>query len=140
MKQDEYNLPGIVEVSYLDPSQISPGIIGKYLAGVPVSVFADGISMPLHGEVTCQAADEHSNNGRTERVTLTFMTVGDVPREPKAWLLRDANGNRWLIGSRERNWPVAKVTTNTGVPGGDRAIQTVEVTHQAYKALIPLTV
>jgi hypothetical protein len=31
-----------------------------------------------------------------------------------------------------------KVTTNTGVPGGDRAVKTVTVEYQGYKALIPL--
>ena len=66
------------------------------------------------------------------------MTVEDVPRAGVVWMIRQANGGWWLIGRREPVFPTVKVTTNTGVPGGDRAVKTVTVEYQGYKALIPL--
>ena len=138
MKQDSYNMPGIVRVEYLTPDQVPPSVMQKYIAGLPVGVFADGISMPLHGDATCQAVEEHSNNGRTEKVTLTFMTTGDVPQAGVVWKIKDANGGWWLIGAKERAYPTVKISTSTGEPGGDRAVKTVTVEHQSLKALVPL--
>ena len=68
--------------------------------------------MSLNGEASCQAVEEHSNNGRVEKATLTFMTVDDVPRGGVAWMVRQANEGWWLIGARERPAPVVKVTTS----------------------------
>lgn len=138
MQQDSYNMPGIVEVRYLQPEDVTPNIISSYLAGIPAAVFVEGTRVSLNGEASCQAVEEHSNNGRVEKATLTFMTVDDVPRGGVAWMVRQASSGWWLIGARERPAPVVKITTSAGQPGGDRAVKTVEVTYQAYKAMIPL--
>lgn len=138
MTQDSYNMPGIVEVRHLKPEDVTPDVVSSFLAGVPAAVFADGTRVSLEGEPTCQAVEEHSNNGRIEKATLTFMTTEDVPRAGAVWMIRQANGEWWLIGRREPVYPTVKVTTNTGVPGGDRAVKTVTVEYQGFKALIPL--
>ena len=66
------------------------------------------------------------------------MTVDDVPREGVVWMIQQASSGWYLIGSREKPYPTVKIQTSTGQPGGDRAIKTVTVEYQAYKALIPL--
>lgn len=138
MQRDHYNMPGIIDVRYLDPEDVSPQIMSSFIAGIPVSVFTDGTQMSLHGDVTFQAVEEHSNNGRVEKATLTFMTGDAVPPAGKLWMVQQASGDWYLIGRREPPYPTVKVQNSTGEPGGDRAIKTVTVEFQCFKALIPL--
>lgn len=138
MQRDNYNMPGVVDVRYLNPGDVPAQIMSSYVAGIPVSVFVDGTQMPLHGVGSCQAVEEHSNNGRVEKATLTFMTCEDVPPAGMLWMIQQASGDWFLIGRREPPYPTVKVQNSTGEPGGDPAIKTVTVEFQCFKALIPL--
>ena len=138
MQKDYYNMPGIVDVRYLNPGDVPAQIMSSFIAGIPVSVFVDGTQMSLHDYGSCTAVEEHSNNGLVEKATLTFMTGDDVPRSGKVWMVQQAGGEWYLIGRREPPYPTVKVQNSTGEPGGDRAIQTVTVEFQCIKALIPL--
>lgn len=140
MKQRCNNLPGIVEIRWLDVSELSPNIEAKYLAGVPVAVMQESHEIAFYGSAECQAVEEHDNNGRWEKTTLVFLTNDELPRKAAvAWVVKQANGQWWLIGTAERAWPTVKVTNTTGVPDGDRAVKTVEITHQGIKSLIPVS-
>ena len=139
MQQDYYNMPGITDVRYLRPEDVAPEVMSAYIAGAPVSVFVDGTQVSINGEATCQASEEHSNNGRVEKATLTFMTGDDVPNGGVLWMIRQASDDWYLIGRREAPHPTVKVVNNTGVPGGERAVKTVTVEFQCLKALIPLS-
>ena len=50
MQKDSYSMPGIIDVRYLAPEDVSGDIISSYLAGIPVSVFVEGTQVSLHGE------------------------------------------------------------------------------------------
>ena len=138
MQRDYYNMPGVIDVRYVNPADVPAQIQSSFIAGIPVSVFVDGTQMSLHGEATCQAVEEHTNNGRIEKATLTFMTSDDVPPAGMLWMVQQASGEWFLIGRREQPYPTVKVSRSTGTPSGERAIQTVTVEFQCFKALIPL--
>lgn len=138
MQQDYYNLPGIVDVRYINPGDVPAQIMSSYIAGIPVTVLVDGTQMSLNGPASCQAVEEHSNNGRVEKATLTFMTGDDVPPAGMLWMFQQAGGEWFLLGRREQPYPTVKVQHSSGEPGGDRAIKTVTVEFQCFKALIPL--
>lgn len=138
MQRDNYNMPGIIDVRYLNPGDVPAQIMSSFLAGIPVSVFVDGTQLSIHGQATCQAVEEHSNAGRIEKATLNFMTADDVPPEGMLWMIQQASGEWFLIGRREQPYPTVKIQKSTGEPGGDRAIQSVTVEFQCFKALIPL--
>lgn len=138
MQRDNYNMPGIVDVRYLNPGDVPPKIQNAYAAGMPTSVFVDGTQMSLHGKPSCQAVEEHSNNGRIEKATLTFMTADEVPPAGMLWMIKQASGEWYLIGRREPPYPIVKVQRSTGEPGGEPSIKTVTVEYQCFKALIPL--
>ena len=36
MQQDNYNMPGIVDVRYLNPGDVPAQIMSSYVAGIPV--------------------------------------------------------------------------------------------------------
>lgn len=139
MKNQCINLPGIVEVRWLDARFLSPNIAAKHNAGLPVAVMTDTKPIKIFGVAQCQAVEEHDNNGRVEKATLTFITNSDLPRHREvAWLCRQASGQWWLIGAREPHYPTVKISFHSGEPGGERAVNTVEITHQAVKSLIPV--
>ncbi len=141
MTQHCTNLPGIVEVRWVEAEMLSPNIEAKYLAGLPVAMLAESYALDVHGTAEFQAVEEHESTGRVEKTTLSFQILSDMPRKRNVvWCVKQASGQWWLIGSRERHWPTVKVTTNTGKPEGEAAIKTVEVTHVALKSLIPVTV
>ena len=138
MQRDNYNMPGIIDVRFVNPGDVAPNIPGAYLAGVPTSVLVDGTRVSLLSTATCQAVEEHSNNGRIEKATLTFLTCDDVPPAGMLWMVMQASGEWFLIGRREPPYPTVKVQRSAGEPGGDRAVNTVTVEYQCFKALIPL--
>ena len=141
MNRQCINLPGIVEVRWLDARSLSPNMEAKHIAGLPVAVMTDSTPLAIFGEAVCQSVEEHDNNGRVSKTTLTFMTTAEPPRRHEvAWLFRQASGQWWLIGTREPNYPTVKITYHSGEPAGERAVNTVEVTHQARKSLIPVAV
>ena len=133
------NFPGIVEVRWVDARFLSPNMMVKHNAGLPVAVMTDTTPIIIFGEAVCQAVEEHDNNGRVEKTTLTFMTNSVLPRHYEvAWLFRQASGQWWLIGTKEPHYPTVKITYHSGEPSGERAVHTVEITHQAVKSLIPV--
>lgn len=139
MKQKCVNLPGITEIRWMHASLLSPGMMYKHLAGIPVAVMAAGTRVSFFGEPTCQAVEEDDNNGTVEKTTFTFCTNDELPSsENVVWAVRQASGQWWLIGCRERPRPVMKVTSTTGTTNGDPAVKTVEISHQARKSLIPV--
>ena len=132
------NMPGIIRVMWLKAEKISPHTVEKFIAGLPVSIGAQGVELELVDAATSSHLQAVENNGLTSKATLEFKTTSPVPAdEDIVWAVMDADGQWWLMGTRERNFPVVEVSTSTGTPGGDPAVSTVKVSHTAKIALIP---
>ena len=111
----------------------------KFIAGVPVAIGAQGNDLELVESGTAEGLRQYENNGLVGKATLEFKTLSHVPTdEDIVWLAQDADENWWLIGARERNYPVVEVSTSAGTPGGDPAVSTVKITHTAKIAIIPV--
>lgn len=140
MKTYCHNLPGISEVRFIYCAHLLPYLVEKVAAGVPVAVEHDrSQAINIYGNPSCVAESKDSNNGRAETVTLGFSTLSKVPAVGVAFLVRQASGQWFLIGSRE-NAPVVSINYNTGEMAGEAAVYSVSVTFSAYKALIPVAV
>lgn len=132
-------MPGIVRVMWLRAEQITPHVAEKYVAGVPVAIGAQGNELRLVTNATAKGITTYENNGLVGECTLEFKTMDSVPMdEDVVWVVQDAEGHWWLIGARERNYPVTEVSSSAGSPGGDPAVSTVKVTHKAVVAIIPV--
>jgi hypothetical protein len=69
---------------------------------------------------------------------LKFSCVEELPlHKHLGFVVIDANGKQYLIGSRERCFPTVTATADTGTPSGDAAITNYEVQWNSLKALIP---
>lgn len=132
-------MPGIIQVKWLKADQLSPHMMEKFIAGVPVAIGAQGNDLELVESGTAEGLRQYENNGLVGKATLEFKTLSHVPTdEDIVWLAQDADENWWLIGARERNYPVVEVSTSAGTPGGDPAVSTVKITHTAKIAIIPV--
>lgn len=139
MKTSSQSLPGIMQVAYVPVERLQRHSDLKCLSRVPVEVFTTPTPIALKGEATCETVSQYDNNGRTEKTTLRFRTLDDIPTtRPVAFIVTGVNRQRYLVGLREAPYPVIKRTRTTGTPGGDPAVTSYEVAFVALKALIPL--
>jgi len=132
-------MPGIIKVKWIKAEQLAPHIIEKHIAGVPVALGSLGTELTLVDQGKAEGLRAYEQNGLASSASLEFKTLDEVPMdEDIAWAAQDASGQWWLMGTRERNYPIVEVSRSTGTPGGDPAVATVKVTHKAKIALIPV--
>lgn len=136
---DCYSLPGIMSIAYVPCNLLQKHSDLKFLASIPVQVFADVTPVSFKGVPTCENTSQYDNNGRNEKTTLRFNSLKPVPTlQPIAFIITDVNRRRFLLGLREAPYPVIKITHSTGTPNGDPAVYAHEITFTALKSLILL--
>lgn len=137
--KSEYSLPGITAIAYLPCKQLQRHCDLKYLAKMPVQVFANPTPIRFKGTATCEMVSQYDRNGRKETTTLRFNSLSPIPTSlPVAFIVTDANGRSYLMGLNEPPYPVIKITKTTGAPNNEPSVLTHEITFTAQKALIPL--
>lgn len=138
MKQ---SLPGLVRVAYLECDSLPDFVSYKGLCGCPVTIKAEQLTdICLDGEAVCEAVTEYDNNSKVEKTRLTIITSDDIPvHRHLAFFAVTASGRCYLIGSKERPYPVVSTTTKTGTPADERAGYVYDVSLTAKKSLVPCT-
>lgn len=135
------SLPGIFKIGFLECSNLSPQLELKAIAGVPIAILTDITDVIFSGEPTCEAVSENDNNGRIEKTSLKFFTTQKIPDDrPLAFTVQCVNGKKFLVGAKERPFPILKITTDTGTTSGNVAAYSVEITHSAIKSLLPVII
>lgn len=135
------SIPGITKIGYLECSKLSPQLTLKSIAGLPIAIFSDITYVTFSGEPTCEAVSSDDNNGRSEKTSLKFTTTQHIPDDvPIAFVICCANGQDYVIGAKERPFPIVKITKSTGTAKGDASSFRVEISHIAIKSLLPITV
>ena len=135
-----YSLPGILNVWYVETRQLPDDVIYRAVAGIPVAMPVQPISIFFKGEAVCEVEESYDNNCQMEKAKLTFTTLDEVPtRLNLAFLIRTVNNELYIIGAKERPYPTVKVSRSTGSPDGDAAARRYEVSFTGRKALAPFT-
>ena len=135
------SLPGIIKIGFLECSKLSPQLALKSIAGVPIAVLTDVTDVIFIGEATCEAVSDNDNNGRSEKTTLKFSTTQKIPEDrPLAFVVQCVNCQNFLVGAKERPYPIVKITNNTGSASGNASAFRVEITHSAVKSLLSVSV
>jgi len=130
-------LPGIAEVCYMPAEHIPPYADMAAMAGASVEVFYPVTTIAIEGEAECSASMTNENNGQEETATLSFRTVEELPHDyALAILIRDVNGQWWLLGAREA--PGIKLTRerSLGTPSGNAAVITYSAEYSGRRALV----
>lgn len=132
-------MPGIIAVKWMHADELAPNIREKFIAGIPVALGAVGNEVTMVDSGTAEGLRSVENNGLTGKATLEFKTLDTVPMdEDIVWATQDADKKWWLIGARERPYPIVEVSQSTGSPGGEPVVATVKVSLTAKIALIPV--
>lgn len=135
------SLPGIFRIGFLECSKLSPQLAFKSIAGIPIAILTDITDIDFSGTPSCDAVSDYDNNGRIEKTTLKFTTTQKIPENtPLAFVVQCVNGHNYLVGARERPFPIVKITTDTGTASGNVAAYSVVITHSAIKSLLPMDI
>lgn len=135
MKQ---SLPGITAVFYLPCSALVPNVMAKHLAKIPVGVFSTLYGLAVHGDGECEAESSDENGSNSEKTTLQFTTTDEIPTDkPLAFVVEDANHQFYLIGAREKPYPIVEASKRIDP---EKNVFDVKVTFTAQKSLIPCIV
>ena len=130
------SLPGIQQVWYISRTGLPDDVVYRSVAGIPVSVIEQPISITMKGEAVCEVEQSYDNNSYIEKAKLTFLTLDDVPTDQHpAFLFQTIEGDIYIIGAKERPYPTVKITRSTGQPDGDASVRKYEVSFSAKKAL-----
>lgn len=137
----QQKLPGIMTIGYVRGARLQRQMMHKSLAGLPVAIMTDITPINFVGIPTCEATSDYDNGGRIEKTTLKFATNDKLQLfKDMAFVVKDTNGNAYVIGAREKPHPIIKKSISTGVPNGDPALTSYEVTLYAHRSLIPCSI
>ncbi|MCH5234753.1 MAG: hypothetical protein J1E16_05615 [Muribaculaceae bacterium] len=130
-------LPGVKNIYWVECSKLPSRIDLQSVGDIPVSLLADLNDITFFGSVDCRCVTEKENNGWKQKSTLKFRTADELPfYNHIAFVVTDVNGISYIIGSKEHPFPVVKSEYNTGVPSGDPAGLTYEISHEALRSMV----
>ena len=130
------SLPGITHVWYILRDYLPDDVIYRAVAGIPIALQNQPISISMKGSAICEVEQSFDNNSYIEKAKLTFLTLDDVPVDQHpAFVIQTVNGDRYVIGAKERPYPTVKITRSTGQPDGDPSVRKYEVSFMTKKAL-----
>lgn len=135
------SLPGIKRIAYIATDLLPDDITLKAVAGVPVNITGTATEIDVIGEANCETDSEPDNNSQLEKVDLKFNTLDDLPTDsPLAFIVETVSGNKYVIGTKERPYPIIKISTSTGTTESNPSVRKVEVTYKTKRPLVPCTV
>ncbi len=130
------SLPGITKAWYIQRNYLPDDVVYRSVAGIPVTLQEQPISINLKGEAICEVEQSFDNNSYIEKSKLTFLTLDEVPTDQHpAFVIETVDGDKYVIGAKERPYPTVKITRSTGQPDGDPSVRKYEVSFTAKKAL-----
>lgn len=132
------SLPNIVSISIVPCASLSVNILEKYIAGLPIAVFPLPTAIEHYGNATCEAEQEYTNGSYSEKTVLQFTSAEDIKQfPPKAFVIQDAQGKSFLIGTKEAPFPMVEITNTIDT---ETNIKAYKVTFTRRKSLIPCVI
>lgn len=133
------SLPGIISIHSVECSRLQPQLMIRAMAGLPNSVFAPTTKINFVGEPTCITVSEYNNGGRSEKTTIELNSTECLDlTTPLAFIVKCVNGDVFLVGKKEKQYPTISVNHTTGTTTSDASIYKIEISYIAPKTLIPI--
>ena len=134
----QQSLPDIIAVYRMPCKELIPNITEKYRAHVPVGIYPLPTAIEICGNSSCEAEQEFENGGYYEKTVLQFNTTEDISQSPpQAFVITDAQGQSYIIGTRELPYPMVEVTKTIDK---ETNVNTVKVTFTRRKSLVPCVI
>lgn len=135
-----FSLPGIQALAYLALNSLPDNLCMQSLAGLTIHLMCDLTNIPFSGEPVCECTQTNAHIGLSQAVELSFKTGLEIPEEfYLAFLVLDANGDFYLIGTKEEH-PVIERVKSFGTPDADPNTYSYTISLTAPRALIPCKV
>ena len=132
------SLPGITRVWHILRDYLPDDVVYRAVAGIPISFAGQPTEVNLKGRAICEVEQSFDNNSYIEKTKLAFLSLDDVPVDQHpAFVIQTVNGDRYVIGAKERPYPTVKITRSTGQLDGEPSVRKYEVSFTAKKALAP---
>ena len=132
MKQ---SLPNIIDIYKVPCASLVPNITEKYRAGLPVAIFPLPSPIEQYGNASCEAEQEYVGGGYSEKTVLQFTTTENISQfPPLAFVVTDAGGQSYIIGTKEAPYPIMEITHTIDK---EVHVNTVKVTFTRPKSLVP---
>jgi len=134
-------LPGITFIGWLDGSKLQRSVGCAGIVGQHVDIYTAVHEIQFCGEPQCSCKSAKGDGGGyTDTATLKFNSPDRVPfRQMRnmAFVVTDATGKSYLLGSLERPCASIEGEQMPGSPSGDAAGFAYEVRHCSYKSMVP---
>lgn len=135
MKQ---SLPGIKEIKILPCAGLPQHAMAKCESDIPVGINCAASLLDIFPEHSLELESKYENGGYYESLTLKFLTTTRIPNARKmALVVTDVEGENYLIGTKERPYPVIEYTREIS---GTNRVYDVKVTFSGKRALIPCAI
>ena len=132
--------PGIRRIYTVPCASLSRHLMLSAICGGAYAMFRSTLTpIRFAGKPVLTREGTILNGSRAQKCVLEFRSDYIVPEGIRmAFVVELVNGQVWLIGSREPNYPVVEYTDTSGDPAGDPAIRTYRITHTDIRSGIPV--
>lgn len=131
------HLPGLTHIYTVDCHQLPMNIGMMNRCGMPIAIYACMTEISFFGTATCSMESSYVSGGRQEVATLVFSSTEHIPAcKPLAFVVTDVNDRSFIIGAREKPYPMIKATRQTGTPDGEPSCYNYEITHTSNSTMI----
>ena len=135
MKQ---SLPSIVAIYTVPCASLVPNILEMYIASLPIAIYPIPTAIEHYGNASCEAEQEYDNGGYSEKTVLQFTSTTDISQYPPlAFVITDAQGQSFIIGTKEAPYPIIEVTKTIDK---DTNVYAYKVTFTRRKSLVPCVI
>ena len=132
------SLPYIINIYIVPCASLVPDITEKFRAGLPVVIFPFPTPIEHFTNASCEAEQEYDNGGYSEKSVLQFSTTEDISQYPPlAFVVTDANGQSYIIGTKEAPYPIIEINRTIDK---ELNVNTVKVTFTRRKSLVPCVI
>ncbi len=102
---------------------------------MPIRISGQISRIEHFGNASCEAEQQYEGGGYSEKTVLQFITAENVAQYPPlAFVLTDAQGQSYVIGAKEKPYPMLEVTKTIDK---DTNVNSVKVTFTRRKSLVP---
>jgi len=132
------SLPNIIKIYTVPCDSLPTNVMEKHLAQISIAVVQGKTPVEHYDNASCEAEQEHDNNGLLEKTVLQFTTTDEIAAYPPlAFVVTDAQQQSWVIGAKEAPFPIVEVTKSID---RDTNVYAVKVSFSRRKSLIPCSV
>ncbi len=134
------SLPGVRRIYSIPCASLSPYLMLTAICGGACALFRPNLQeVPFAGTPSFTREGSIVKGSRAQQSTLEFRSDYIMPEGVRmAFVVELVNGNTWLIGTREPNYPVVEYKDYSGDPSGDPAVRTYRIKHTDIRSGIPV--